>query len=135
MEYFWWLYLATRLDAIQGTFHGMVAISLAALGLIAFITFLCTIDNGEFSDNWKVSRGYRYFAMVCLIVGVFGSALTPSKKDAMFIAGGVGVIEATKAVAGSKIAQTSVKIVEEWLDKELADIKAKSDAKKADKNS
>lgn len=135
MEYFWWLYLATRLDAIQHAFHGMVAVSLASLALMVFVTFLWTIDDGGFAEKWKLSRAYRYMAIVCLFIGLIGGALTPDKKDAMFIAGGVGVIEATKAVAGSKIAQTSVKIVEEWLDKELADIKVKTDAKKADKKS
>ena len=55
---------------------------------------------------------------VC-VFSVTMTALVPSKQDAMFIAGGVGVIEAAKAVKGSDIAKTSVKIVEHWLNKQL----------------
>lgn len=53
------------------------------------------------------------------IMGMIGQVLVPTKQDAMFIAAGVGVIEGSKALAGSEIAKTSVKIVEQWLQNEL----------------
>lgn len=126
MEYFWWLYLATRLDSFVHTFSGMIFFPLVFFFIIGFAQL--STDN-EF-HLWERLKGYRYLATTCIVIGIIGTMITPSRKDAMFIAGGVGVIEAAKAVKGSAIAQTSVKIIEEWLNTELAGIKKKNDEKK-----
>lgn len=117
MEYFWWLYFATRLDEIRSGFTICIFI-----GVFLFVTsMMATIDLGR-----EKTRAYRWSAVGVFILGMVGSVLVPSKQDAMFIAGGVGVIEASKAIAGSEIAKKSVSIVEQWLTNELENMKTKS---------
>lgn len=140
MEYLVWLYLATRLDAIGLFFGWMTAVSiivtLISLGIIAFSDDDSTWDYAIRKDPEKLSvekaqlrvkvRPWRNWGITLAVLSALMCALTPSKKDAMFIAGGVGVIEASKAVAGSVIAKHSVAIVEEWLARELSEQKQKS---------
>ena len=121
MEYFWWLYLATRLDAIQNMFGWMIAVSV----LVSPPLCLASIDIGM-----EKTRVYRWTLGAIFAVGVIGYTLVPSKKDAMFIAGGVGVIEASKAIAGSEIAKKSVAVIEQWLANELESLKNKKSDKK-----
>jgi hypothetical protein len=121
MEYFWWLYLATRLDAIQSMFGSMVAGSV----LVSLPLWMASIDVGM-----EKTRVYRWTLGAIFAVGVIGCTLVPSKKDAMFIAGGVGVIEASKAIAGSEIAKKSVSVIEQWLANELESLKNKKSDKK-----
>lgn len=49
--------------------------------------------------------------------------LIPSQKDAMFIAGGVAVIEAAKSDTAQRLASKSIVAIESWLD--AANIKEK----------
>lgn len=136
MEYFWWLYLATRLDGISAFFGWMTFLSVitVAASIILRIIWTTCIEDGtsekEREEALKRYTPYRNSAIKMTYLGVFlfllfgaSYALTPTKKDAMFIAGGVGVIEATKAVAGSDVAKKSVSVIEAWLEKELADLK------------
>jgi hypothetical protein len=134
MEYLGWLYLATRLDAIHGMFVGMIPIGLGALAIVAFAGALFSNFNIASKDSvWYWLRWWRRGLLAVAIVGVLGQALVPTKKDAMFIAAGVGVIEASKALAGSEVAKTSVKIVEQWLQNQLENEVAKALPKKDEK--
>lgn len=140
MEYIVWLYLATRLDAIGIFFGWMTAISvIVSIICIGIIGFSDEDSNWDYSirrDAEKLSvekaslrvkiRPWRNWGIILAVMSALMCALVPSKKDAMFIAGGVGVIEASKAVAGSVIAKHSVAIVEEWLSRELSEQKQKT---------
>lgn len=116
MEYFWWMYLATRLDAIGSMFGGMLMVGILLATALAIVSV-----GGE-----KTSTKFKALVGTLVVVGALGVALTPSKQDAMFIAAGVGVVEASKALAGSEMAKTSVSIVEQWLKNELADQQARA---------
>lgn len=140
MEYFWWLYLATRLDSI-GEWFGWMTIVSALMVLVALAGVGIASDDSIYSHEERISdekldaakekvrarfRPWRGWGMVLFVLFSCLYTATPSKKDAMFIAGGVGVIEASKAVAGSAIAKHSVDIVETWLDTELKQLKSKN---------
>lgn len=128
MEYFWWLYLATRLDGVKEFFGWMTAIG--GIGIIFTIIAWCIMVADEPTSQlesrhlvWKKwVAPWRNFALVLFFVCGFIYAITPTKKDAMFIAGGIGVIEGAKALHGSEIAKKSVSVVEAWLDKELSEL-------------
>jgi hypothetical protein len=135
MDYIFWLYLATRLDAIHGMFHGMMPLAGGALVIICFAGALFSDFDITRKDNlWYYLRWWRRGLIAMFCIGAIGTALVPTKKDAMIIAGGVGVIEASKAVAGSEIAKKSVAIIEKWLQEQLDAIPAKKGdaSKKAD---
>jgi hypothetical protein len=127
MEYLGWLYLATRLDTISMWFGWLTAIAVAMVvitSVVILISYDMTYARGEDAVEKREAfraklRPWRKWGIALFLV--FGTlvSLTPTKKDAMIIAGGVGVIEATKAVAGSDIAKTSVKIIEKWLQEQL----------------
>jgi hypothetical protein len=131
MEFFWWLYLATRLDEIRLIFGAGVATSVLSL---FFVGVFCLLFSSEFGAE----RCYSFFKTVCkfiiplCIFCVIGKALTPSKNDAMFIAGGVGVIEGAKAIQGSEIAKKSVAVIEQWLGNNLEELKQKGNNLKKD---
>ena len=108
MGHWFTLYLITRLDTI-----GWVAILLTVL--FAFVAaFVLTIGH-EFNcfDRAKTNARKLLIAAACsLFVAVF----TPSQKDALFIAGGAAVIEATKSETAQRVASKSVEAVERWID-------------------
>ena len=120
MEYLVWLYLATRLDMISTMFGWAIFVSFVVI-IISFVVSAERVEPG----TAKAAKIWRRVAIFTFLVGFLGVALTPSKKDAMFIAAGVGVIEASKALAGSTVAKKSVEVVEAWLSKELENLKPK----------
>lgn len=124
MEYFWWLYLATRLDIILGTMHTLMFGSAMMLAAGSFISFLIGMDEGM-KETWNYWSGFRKLLICLFLVGLIGNILVPSKKDAMFIVGGVGVIEGVKTIQGSEIAKKSVAIIEQWLSNNLEELKQK----------
>ena len=88
MEHWFTLYLITRLDAIVG-----IAILLTVLFAAAAVFVLAFGYDFNRFDRAKINARKLLIAAACsLFVAVF----TPSQKDALFIAGGVGVLEATK---------------------------------------
>lgn len=128
MEYFWWLYLATRLDSIAGAFQAAIISSIIFIVVGAFVAGIASADlyrdvDARKQKIWATYRWWRNVAIVLLTISSIGAVFTPTKKDAMFIAGGVGVIEAAKAIQGSEIAKKSVQIIEQWLANELEDLK------------
>lgn len=120
--------MATRLDAISGFFVAGVVIS----GIIAGGSLLAILLSSAFAESdseleWNEKhhpklRPWRKWGLISTGIFALFIALTPSRKDAMFIAGGVGVIEAAKAVAGSEIAKKSVAIIEQWLANNLTEL-------------
>lgn len=144
MDYIGWLYLATRLDGIKEFFGWLTFLAFLTV-LIAWIviavTYAMTADDSVTKDEKTLkifedlrSRMYpwRKWAIGVFILVGFIYAATPTKKDAMFIAGGVGVIEGAKALHGSEIAKKSVAIVEQWLENNLNELRdRRSDGKKA----
>lgn len=107
MEHIFWLYLITRLDAIQEA-SIIAAILLGFSGAMA-----CAYGYFE-KDSPVYKLGRRLLAGFA--VAIFVSIATPSKSDAMFIAGGTAVIEAAKSETAQRIASKSVAAVEQWLD-------------------
>ena len=108
MEHWFTLYLITRLDAI-----GWVAILLTVL--FAFVAAFVLALGAEFNsfDRAKTTTRKLLIAAACsLFVAVF----TPSQKDALFIAGSIGVLEAAKSETAQRVANKSVEAIERWLD-------------------
>lgn len=108
MEHWFTLYLITRLDAI-----GWVAILLTVL--FAAVAVFVLAFGYEFNsfDRAKTNARKLLIAAACsLFVAVF----TPSQKDALFIAGSIGVLEAAKSETAQRVANKSVEAIERWLD-------------------
>ena len=108
MEHWFTLYLITRLDAIGAT---TLILSLV-LALVALVTFSWGVSEGELDKAVPRVRKLLRVAICSLIISV----LVPSQKDAMFIAGGAGVLEAVKSETAQRVANKSVEAVERWLD-------------------
>ena len=107
MEHLFTLYLITRLDTI-----GWVAILLAVLFAAVAVFVLAVGYEVNSFDRAKTNARKLLIAAACsLFVAVF----TPSQKDAMFIAGGAGVLEAVKSETVQRVANKSVEAVERWL--------------------
>ena len=108
MEHWFTLYLITRLDAI-----GAVALVLSlVLAIVALVTFSFGFSEGKLDKAQPRVRKLLIAASCSLIVSV----LVPSQKDALFIAGGIGVLEAAKSETAQRVANKSVEAVERWLD-------------------
>lgn len=134
MEYFWWLYLATRLDSIQNLFGWLIFFGVAgtfASLVMAGVVLDSTKNEEEYEKLMGKVRPWRRLAIGLLAFSMVAYALTPNRRDALFIAGGVGVIEGAKALQGSEIAQKSVAIVEQWLSNNLQELQAKGAAGKS----
>ena len=85
MEHWFTLYLITRLDTI-----GAAALILSlALAIAALITFSWGVSEENLDKAQPRIRKLLKAAIFSLVISV----LVPSQNDAMFIAGGVGVIE------------------------------------------
>ena len=108
MEHWFTLYLITRLDAIGAA---TLVLSLV-LAIVALVTFSWGVSEGKLDKAQPRVRKLLIVASCLLIVSV----LVPSQKDAMFIAGGVGVLEAAKSETAQRVANKSVEAVERWLD-------------------
>ena len=108
MEHWFALYLITRLDAI-----GWVATLLAVL--FAAVAVFVLAFGYEFNsfDRAKTNARKLLIAAAC---SLFIALFTPSQKDALFIAGGAAVIEATKSETAQRVASKSVEAVERWID-------------------
>lgn len=108
MEHWFTLYIITRLDAI-------VNISIIMTILLVFAAFaaagIAHVENGFARAKQPIKK--MLIAAACSLAV---SVLTPSQKDVMFIAGGVGVIEAAKSETAQRVASKSVEAVERWLD-------------------
>ena len=108
MEHWFTLYLITRLDAIGNISITMTFLFVLAAFAVAGITYV----ECEFARAKQPIKNMLIAAACSLAVFV----LTPSQKDVMFIAGGVGVIEAAKSETAQRVASKSVEAVERWLD-------------------
>ena len=107
MEHWFTLYLITRLDAIGAT---TLILSLV-LAIVALVTFSWGVSEGKLDKAQPRVRKLLIVAICSFIISV----LVPSQKDAMFIAGGVGVLEASKSETAQRVANKSVEAVERWL--------------------
>jgi len=139
MEYFWWLYFATRLDSFSEMFGWFIFLSIIAVFIttVARMVMICNTEEfkketrnqtreeaeREFAIWMRHFKKAQHVAILAFFASCFLYTATPTKRDAMFIAGGIGVIEAAKAMQGSAIAKKSVSVVEAWLEKELEQIK------------
>lgn len=111
MEYAFWLYLLTRLDAFKDLFYG--------IAVVTFVGFLITCVGAPYIvdafGKTTLKRTIKLFVITFLCSELI-CALIPSKKDAMFIAGGIGVIEAARSETAQRIASKSVGVIERFLD-------------------
>lgn len=105
MEHLFTLYIITRLD----TFGNVAAFLTFCFAGAAFVAFIMGLDG---SDKAKQTMKKLIIASACSLT-VF--VLTPTQKDAMFVAGGIGVIEAAKSETVQRVASQSVEAVERWL--------------------
>jgi hypothetical protein len=111
MEYAFWLYLLTRLDAFKDLFMNLSVVT--GLGLVLTVVFSFIIVDTLGMNALK--RILKWLGISFLCVELI-CALIPSKKDAMFIAGGIGVIEAARSDVAQRIASKSVGVIERFLD-------------------
>lgn len=135
MEYFWWLFLATRLDSIS-TFFGWMTVLSFLMVIIAWVCIM--VGYGMLEPGAVASKSpqeiaelqefrtkmypWRRWGIACFLTFAALYSFTPTKQDALFIAGGVGIIEGTKALQGSEIAKKSVLVVEQWLENNLTEL-------------
>ena len=108
MEHWFTLYLITRLEAIGAA---TLILSLV-LAIAALVTFSWGVSERKLDKAQPRVRKLLRVAICSFIISV----LAPSQKDAMFIAGGVGVLEASKSETAQRVANKSVEAVERWLD-------------------
>lgn len=114
MENVFWLYLITRLDAVN-SFAAVITFVLFSAGGFAVLYGLSeSVDEAR-----KLGKNLLTGAVVAALI----CAATPTKSDAMFIAGGAAVIEASKSETAQRIASKSVEAVERWLDFNMGDKK------------
>ena len=111
MEYTFWLYLLTRLDEFKNFFLGISVVT--GLGFTLTLVFSFIIIDCLGMDVCK--RMLKWLGAVFLCAELI-CTLIPTKKDAMFIAGGVGVIEAARSATAQRIASKSVGVIERFLD-------------------
>ena len=109
MELFW-LYIFMKLDIIQGVF------SLLGTLLLLLGGFLWIVGVAE--DLHRMCRIGKPIIIVGIIFGTLG-VLTPNRADAVAIIAGYGVLEAVKTETAQRLASTSVRIIEKWLNRHL----------------
>ena len=119
MDYIFLLYLTTRLNTIHGVF-----LILLIIGIFILISalFVKAVSEGT-ADFFRTYPASKHWLIFAITTGAIGVSIVPTQKDAMFIAAGIGVIEAAKAVQGSEIARSSVAIIETWLQKQEKELK------------
>lgn len=113
-----WLYLLTRLNALNVVF-GVTAFVSGALLLWASIAYtIMTVEarshfsserSAEWADTWwkVVKRSVAVFVPAVVLV-----AATPDTRDAMFIVGGSTLLEISRTDDAKRIAGKSVQAVE-----------------------
>lgn len=114
MEYAFWLYLLTRLDSIKSSLFALSWLTFALCALSFIVHLLASSEyEKEVKDKalWLSKKVIWVF-----VVAEIGCVFTPSQKDAMFIAGGIGVIEAARSDVAQRIASKSVGVIERFLD-------------------
>lgn len=118
MNDMFFLYLITRLDAIKDviTLFLIVGGTVYAAGLLWFaISYVENFGDEEVQGL----KQYLFWSLIPLIFFAFVQVAIPSKKDAMFIAGGSAVLEAAKSDTAQRVASKSVQMVEKYLDEQL----------------
>ena len=113
------LYWATRFGPLHDLFVAMVVISVS---IAVCAIFLWAASEGEV-NMWKAWPSSKNWLSICVFVSVVGWVFIPTQKDILLIAGGTGVIEAVKVVAGSTIAKNSVTVIEQWLQSQIKETK------------
>lgn len=81
----------------------------------------------------KLFKGLAIFFWSVTCISFTVNMLLPTKKDAMVIVAGIGLVEAVKSDSVKSIASKSTQIIENWLDEQVAatGAKAKEAAKEA----
>jgi len=99
-----WLYLFTRLDAIQALLQIASMLGGFGVGAAWFAVFI---------DRWNGPVKSLTAVWVCVVM-LF--VMIPTQKDAMFILAGTGVIQAAKTDTAQRLAGKSVAVIEKALD-------------------
>lgn len=111
---FWGVYLADIVGAIKT----------AAFVLMCLMSLVLWILVGMKSDNLDVPRWQFVTASIVLVLSVIISVFTPSKQAIYIMLG----VKTTDTLLEQPVAQKAIKLLEEKIDKELAN------TKKEDKN-
>lgn len=118
MDYFWTIYLVTRLDAIQSLFATVTGLGIFISLLSALAAMLTTNSPHEVNVHNK-ARSIFKTAFITAYIGATLSTFIPTKNDAMVIIASTTVIDAVKSETGQRIAGKSVAVVEKWLDEAM----------------
>ena len=122
------LYLITRLDSINTAASIVFFCGSFLFGILLLVYMLADPDKNPYNGKENIEsydRSTRNARAVCLLVfkrwwivalclGI--CIFVPTKKEAMFIIAGTGVIEAAKSETAQRLAGKSVDIVEKYLD-------------------
>ena len=109
-----WLYLLTRLDAINAILVFLSVSGIVALSLGIIFSF------DDYSDGVsKKLLSYKWFIIPCIVLAV----LIPTKSQMLFIISGTGLLEIAKSDEAHRIGGKSVQVFEKYLDELLKDEK------------
>jgi len=147
MEYallFYGVSILNNLKDIFGIFEFLFTVAVIILFIARLICWTERCDSWEkdktdeeLAPGFKATHGAikkSFTAFLTLLIVVFFlDAILPSKKDAMVIVAGIGVVEAIKSETVKSVGSKSVAVVEKWLDEQLAETgkKAVNEASKA----
>jgi len=111
-----WLYLLTRLDAING-----ILVMGSILGLIALtLGFIFSFD--EYTDKTgNKLLSYKWIFIPFMVLAV----LIPTKNQMLFIISGTGLLEIAKSDEAHRIGGKSVQVFEKYIDKLMEDVDGK----------
>lgn len=109
-----WLYLLTRLDAINGVLVVSSIIGSITLGLGIVFSF------DEYSQKFSQKiLSYKWIIIAFMTL----SLLIPTKNQMLFIISGTGLLEIAKSDEAHRIGGKSVQVFERYLDELLKDEK------------
>ena len=106
---FWGVYLADIVGAIKT----------AAYVLMCLMSLVLWILVGMKSDNLDVPRWQFVTSSIVLVVSVIITVFTPSKQAIYIMLG----VKTTDTLLDQPVAQKAIKLLEEKIDKELANTK------------
>lgn len=106
---FWGVYLADIVGAIKT----------AAFVLMCLMSLVLWILVGMKSDNLDVPRWQFVTSSIVLVVSVIITVFTPSKQAIYIMLG----VKTTDTLLDQPVAQKAIKLLEEKIDKELANTK------------
>lgn len=122
MEYAWLLYWVTRLDAAHSFLDFLMAFMTFTFIMSWIIYGIGLSDTIGELEVWSKRMHLRYTLIAPLVFVSVLSVFIPTKRDAILIAAGVGVVEAVKGIQTSTLVGKSAELLEAWIESELSEL-------------